>query len=52
MMRRMIEGVSTEFFWWFDDDSYIVSPTALADRVEIARRSTRPPLPWAAPQRQ
>src|SRR6185295_10266689 len=23
MMRRMLESVDTEFFWWFDDDSYL-----------------------------
>lgn len=37
MMRRMFEGVETEFVWWFDDDSYIQGPTAL-DRFLVAAR--------------
>ena len=28
MMRLMFARVSTEFVWWFDDDSYITSPDA------------------------
>lgn len=29
MMRLMFERVDTEFIWWFDDDSYITSSSAL-----------------------
>ena len=46
MMRRMLEGVSTEFFWWFDDDSYVVSPDALPDRLRVARGSPQSHVMW------
>src|SRR5262249_17587879 len=26
MMRLMFERVTTEYIWWFDDDSYVTSP--------------------------
>jgi FkbM family methyltransferase len=41
MMQRMLEDVSTDLFWWFDDDSYVVSADALPERLRIAR--TAPP---------
>src|SRR5688500_6504674 len=36
MMRRMFEGIETEFVWWFDDDSYVTEPGALGQWLEPA----------------
>lgn len=46
MMRLMLEDVSTEFFWWFDDDSYVASPDALPDRLRIARSAPDTHVMW------
>jgi FkbM family methyltransferase len=46
MMQRMLEGVSTEFFWWFDDDSYVASPNALPDRLHAARSAPAQHVMW------
>lgn len=46
MMRRMLEEVSTEFFWWFDDDSYVTSADALPDRLRIARSAPATHAMW------
>lgn len=46
MMRRMLEGVETEFFWWFDDDSYVISPEALPNRLRTARSSPPGDVMW------
>ena len=41
MMRRMLAGVTTEFIWWFDDDSYFNDSTAF-DRWMTPARSAPP----------
>src|SRR6185436_13907030 len=46
MMRRMFEEVATEFIWWFDDDSYIVSPDALEQWIAATRRSSERTMMW------
>ncbi len=46
MMRRMFRELDTEFLWWFDDDSWITSSGALADRVRLARESPPPHVLW------
>lgn len=46
MMRRMIEGVDTEFFWWFDDDSHVTAPEALAERLRTARQAPSHHVMW------
>lgn len=33
MMRRMFKDIQTEWIWWFDDDSHIVSNDALQIRL-------------------
>jgi hypothetical protein len=37
MMRRMFEGINSEFIWWFDDDSYVTDARALRERLGHAR---------------
>jgi GT2 family glycosyltransferase len=46
MMRRMFAEVKTEYIWWFDDDSYITSPTALVRWLRAAKRSTASTVMW------
>jgi FkbM family methyltransferase len=46
MMRRMLAGVATEFFWWFDDDSYVIAPEALPERLRVARGSPSHHVMW------
>jgi GT2 family glycosyltransferase len=46
MMRRMLAEARTEFIWWFDDDSYITAPSALSDRLAIARASHPEVVMW------
>jgi GT2 family glycosyltransferase len=46
MMRRMFKGIDTEFIWWFDDDSYIKHPEALAWHLKLARRSPPTTVMW------
>lgn len=46
MMRRLFEQVTTEFIWWFDDDSYVASPDALAQWLASARTSPQPTVMW------
>jgi GT2 family glycosyltransferase len=46
MMRRMFEGIDTEFIWWFDDDSYVFEAAALPGRLEIARRAPPTTVMW------
>ncbi len=46
MMRLMFERVRSEFIWWFDDDSFVVSDSALKDRLEIARASEPDVMMW------
>jgi hypothetical protein len=41
MMRRMVAGVTNEFIWWFDDDSYFTDSTAF-DRWMTAARAAPP----------
>lgn len=46
MMRRMLDDVATEFFWWFDDDSFVTSPDALPDRLRIAHSAPATHVMW------
>jgi hypothetical protein len=46
MMRRMFEGISTEFIWWFDDDSYVTDPRALPERLNRARIASADVVMW------
>jgi hypothetical protein len=46
MMRRMFEGVDTEFIWWFDDDSYFREPKAMERHLHIAQRSPDTTVMW------
>jgi FkbM family methyltransferase len=42
----MLEDVDTEFFWWFDDDSYVLAPEALPERLRVARGSPSHHVMW------
>jgi GT2 family glycosyltransferase len=46
MMRRMFERVRSEFIWWFDDDSFVISPQALPGRLRIARAAAPEVVMW------
>jgi len=46
MMRRMFEKVSTEFIWWFDDDSYIAEPDALSQWLGTAQSAPKATAMW------
>jgi GT2 family glycosyltransferase len=46
MMRRMFDKVNTDFIWWFDDDSYITEPTALAAWMDHAANSPPETVMW------
>ena len=46
MMRRMLREVNAEYVWWFDDDSYIKSSSALMDRLCIAREAPQDTVMW------
>ncbi|HLY09767.1 MAG TPA: glycosyltransferase [Planctomycetota bacterium] len=46
MMRKMFQGIDSDFIWWFDDDSYITAPEALPDRLRLARESPAHHVLW------
>lgn len=46
MMRQMFASVTTEFIWWFDDDSCIVDASALPTWLETARKSPPSTVMW------
>ena len=46
MMRRLFEHVSTEFIWWFDDDSYVAAPDALSQWLACARAAPESTVMW------
>jgi GT2 family glycosyltransferase len=46
MMRKMFDGIDSEFVWWFDDDSRITAPEALPDRLRLARQSPERQVMW------
>jgi len=46
MMRRMFEGVNTEFIWWFDDDSYVTAPDALSQWLQPALAAPEATVMW------
>jgi len=48
MMRRMFEGIETEFIWWFDDDSYVTKRGALSTWLEDAEKSPPSTVMWGA----
>lgn len=35
MMRLMMKDINTEWMWWFDDDSHIIEPRAIEDRLKL-----------------
>ncbi len=49
MMRRMFDGVSTEFIWWFDDDSYLTDESALERYLQAARKAPDKVVQWGVP---
>jgi GT2 family glycosyltransferase len=46
MMRRMFERVTTEYIWWFDDDSYVTSPRAWSDWLGEAQSAAASTVMW------
>ncbi len=46
MMRRMFAAISTEYIWWFDDDSYIAAPDAFERQFEAVRTSPATVVLW------
>jgi len=46
MMRRLFTEVETDFIWWFDDDSYILEPTAWTDWLQLARQAPMTTVIW------
>jgi hypothetical protein len=46
MMRRMLDAVTTDFIWWFDDDSYITHSSALGTWLECARSAAESTVMW------
>jgi hypothetical protein len=46
IMRLMFERVDTEFIWWFDDDSYVTSSSALPNRIALAKKSIPEIVMW------
>jgi len=50
MMRQMFAAVETEYIWWFDDDSYIIEPTAFERWLQAAQSSPASTVLWGEPQ--
>jgi GT2 family glycosyltransferase len=48
MMVKMFSQVSTDYIWWFDDDSYITDDDALFRWLEAARASPSSTVQWGA----
>ena len=48
MMRRMFAEIDTEYIWWFDDDSYITEPGALAQWIQAAQTSSASTVIWGS----
>jgi hypothetical protein len=46
MMRRMFEGIDTEFIWWFDDDSFVTESGALDRWLAAARQADDSTMIW------
>jgi GT2 family glycosyltransferase len=46
MMRQMFASVTTEYIWWFDDDSFITEPNAIERWLEIASTSPATVAHW------
>jgi hypothetical protein len=46
MMRRMVEDLDSEFLWWFDDDSFVVSPDALPERLRRVGEAPATTVMW------
>ena len=45
MMRRMYKDISTEWIWWFDDDSYVTRPDAMDNWLARAAADSASPKP-------
>lgn len=48
MMRRMFANIDTEYIWWFDDDSYVTEPDALARWLHAANASAPSTVIWGS----
>src|SRR5262245_59266995 len=46
MMRRMLPAVTTEFTWWFDDDSYFTDSTGFDRLMTPARAAPSAIVIW------
>src|SRR5262249_54339050 len=46
MMRRMLAGVTTEFIWWFDDDSHFTEATSFDHWMTSARAAPSATVMW------
>ena len=46
MMRMMLEGIDTEYIWWFDDDIFIEDSMALDNHLNAARESGPSHVMW------
>ena len=46
MMRRMFDGIDTDFIWWFDDDSWVEDPRALDCFLEVASSAPQRTAMW------
>ncbi|MSU62694.1 MAG: glycosyltransferase family 2 protein [Pedosphaera sp.] len=48
MMRRMFANITTEYIWWFDDDSFITDPGALSQWILAAEAAPKLTVIWGA----
>lgn len=48
MMRRMFADIDTEYIWWFDDDSCVTEPGALAQWIGAAQASPSSTVIWGS----
>lgn len=46
MMRRMFADVDTDYICWFDDDSYVLEPNALSERLRLANLAPSSTVMW------
>lgn len=46
MMRRMLDGVETEYVWWFDDDSHLTEPGVMSFWLREAEQSAPHIVMW------
>lgn len=46
MMQKLFKNITTEYIWWFDDDSFITDPSALDQRLQIIKDSDSNSVMW------